>query len=110
MNKDEQRAFDDFIQWHRENTVRQMEDSAFVTSLVPSGETDVKFALELGLSIMLDKPILAICAPGQTVPPKLALVADEIIEADVDVDEDREKVALAIKDFMAAHVKDGDTA
>jgi hypothetical protein len=40
----------------------------------------VKFAVELGFSIMLDKPIIAVVAPGTQVPGKLVAVADEIVE------------------------------
>jgi hypothetical protein len=55
-------------------------DSAVTISLAPKGETDIQFALELGLSIMLDKPIIAVIEPGTQVPAKLAKIADEIVE------------------------------
>ncbi len=48
-------------------------------SLVPKGPADMKFAVELGLSIMLDKPFIAVVAPGQEVPAKLRAVADRIV-------------------------------
>jgi hypothetical protein len=48
---------------------------------VPKGQTDVKFAVELGFSIMLDKPIIAVVMAGTQVPAKLLKIADEIIEA-----------------------------
>ena len=41
---------------------------------------DMKYALELGLSIMLDKPIIAVVTPGTQIPAKLMQVADEIME------------------------------
>jgi hypothetical protein len=44
----------------------------------------VKFALELGFSIMLDKPIIAVVGHGAKVPAKLVQVADSIIEMDPD--------------------------
>lgn len=59
-------------------------DSAASVSIVPdlAGVTDIKFAVELGLSIMLDKPIILAVAPGRAIPERLARVADEIIELD----------------------------
>jgi hypothetical protein len=68
--------------------VPKIEDSAVTVSLVPSGPSDVKFAVELGLSIMLDKPIIAVVDPGAEVPAKLVQVADEIVEADFSAPDD----------------------
>lgn len=63
--------------------VPKIEGSALTVSLVPRGATDVKFAVELGLSIMLDKPIVLVVAPGTPVPEHLMRVADELVELDV---------------------------
>lgn len=74
----------DYVQRVRTELIPKLEQSAATVSLVPSGETDVKFAVELGLSIMLDKPIIAVIPPGTHVPAKLATVADRIVEGDLD--------------------------
>lgn len=57
-------------------------------SLIPRGQTDIKFALELGLSIMMDKPIIALVQPGMSIPSGLAAVAAEIVEVDIARDPD----------------------
>lgn len=57
--------------------------SAASVSIVPNDEGDVKFAVELGFSIMLDKPIILAVAPGRSIPEHLVRVADEIVELDV---------------------------
>jgi hypothetical protein len=60
----------------------KMAESAYVMQLVPRGEHsegDVKFWVELGASIMMDKPILAVIEEGQKVPEKLRLIADRIV-------------------------------
>lgn len=57
-----------------------IEGSRLTVSLVPQGPADIKFAVELGLSIMLDKPIIAVVEPGQEIPGKLRAVADRIVE------------------------------
>jgi hypothetical protein len=84
----------------REHTVRGMAGSAFVMSLVPDGEPDIKFATELGLAIMLDKPLLAVVMPGRKVPSGLRRVAREIVEADVDTEAGRARLARRIKIFQ----------
>ena len=76
----------DFIEWAkdvRENLVPKLEDSAVTISLAPNGPADVKYAVELGLSIMMDKPIILAVRPGTPIPAKLAKVADEIVELDL---------------------------
>lgn len=60
--------------------VPKIEGSTVTISLVPTGETDIKFAVELGLSIMFDKPILAVVQPGTKLPEHLVRVVDRIVE------------------------------
>lgn len=74
----------DYAKRVRTELLPKLKDSAATVSLVPAGETDVKFAVELGLSIMLDKPIVAVVPPGARVPAKLVAVADCIVEGDLD--------------------------
>jgi hypothetical protein len=80
--------------------VPMMRDSGSVVQLVPKGGSDIKFAVELGLSIMMDKPILAIVQPGTETPPKLLKVADKIIEADLDTAAGHAKVQAEIREFL----------
>lgn len=76
--------------WVREvldNLVPKLSDSSLVCSIVPEDrEGDVKFWVELGASIMLDKPIVAVVLGDAPVPAKLALVADEIVRCPDGVD------------------------
>lgn len=62
--------------------VPKIDGSSVTISLVPNGPSDVKFAVELGFSIMMDKPIIAVIQPGMKVPGKLLAVADSIVEFD----------------------------
>jgi len=58
----------------------KLKDSAYVMQLVPEdGRGDVKFWVELGASIMLDKPVMAVVFERAEVPEKLKLVADLIV-------------------------------
>jgi nucleoside 2-deoxyribosyltransferase len=84
----------------REDALKKIDDSAFVASIVPptgANQTDVKFCVELGIAIMLDKPILAVATEGRDVPPKLRRVADTIVFADIDTEEGRREIAEAIE-------------
>jgi hypothetical protein len=69
----------------RTNLVPKIDGSDFGVSLVPDdpAKVDVKFAVELGLLLMLDKPLLLVIKPGMELPPKLAAVADAIVEIDM---------------------------
>lgn len=67
----------------REDLLPKMADSALCAVIVTGG-SDVKLMVEIGASIMLDKPIVLAVSPGVEIPPKLRLVADEIIVLDQD--------------------------
>jgi nucleoside 2-deoxyribosyltransferase len=103
-NWDESEEWERFASYQREHTVKAMEESAYVMSLVPGRDkVDVKFAVELGLAIMLDKPIIAMVQPGVNVPPGLRKVATAVIVADLDTEKGKEHATrmlkLAMKDL-----------
>lgn len=62
----------------RSRLTPQLRDSALTVSIVPE-VTDVKFAVELGMSIMLDKPIILAVPIGVVPPRKLLDVADAVV-------------------------------
>jgi hypothetical protein len=65
----------------------KLADSALAISLVPDDRSgDVKFWVELGASICMNKPIVAVLLGDAPVPPKLALVADEIVRCPEGID------------------------
>lgn len=70
-------------------------ESAFCTAIiVPAGcSADIRFTLELGLSVLHSKPLILAVEPGAQVPEKLAMVADEIVELDT---KDRKKAEASI--------------
>lgn len=80
--------------------VPMIRDSAINVSLVPTGGADVKFATELGLSIMMDKPIIAVVPPGTKVPANLVKVAVEIIEGDVHEASTQRRLRQALKKYL----------
>jgi nucleoside 2-deoxyribosyltransferase len=106
---DEDRAeWDHFVAHQREYTLKAMDSSAYVVSLVPSADKmDVKFAVELGFAIMLSKPVIAMAMPGTPVPYGLRKVADAVIVADLDTEAGREHAARQLKAVMAWAEKPG---
>jgi hypothetical protein len=97
LDGDERANWDRFVDNVRKDALHKIAESAFVVSLVPDGEPDIKFAVELGLSIMLDKPLLFVVSPGTRIPDALRRVADEIVVADVDLEEGRQAIAAAME-------------
>ena len=84
----------------RENVLPMVERSNVAISLVPPVEkVDIKFAVELGMMIMLDKPIVVVIEPGQQIPMKLAMVADKIVEADITTPRGRMRFMEAMEEF-----------
>lgn len=73
-----------WVEHVRKTLVPMLDESAISVMLGPDvDDADVKFAVELGMSILLDKPILVVALPGRRVPTKLRMIADELVEADI---------------------------
>ena len=76
--------FEAYAQHVIDNLVPVIDGSGATVSMVPKNgdKTDVKFAVELGFSIMFDKPLILMVQPGTKVPNHLRRAADAIIEYD----------------------------
>lgn len=102
LTPDERATWDGFVSHFRRDAVEKIAGSAAFVSLLPSGEVDVKFAVELGTAIMLDKPILAVAQPGGRVSSKLRAVADRIVWADPDTEAGQQVLGAAVAAFLLA--------
>jgi hypothetical protein len=102
LSEAERKEWDEFVRFQREDTMRKMMESAFVMSIVPA-EADIKFAVELGMAIMLDKPLFCVLLPGAKMPPKLEKVADMVAVADLDTEEGREMLRREVEAFQARY-------
>lgn len=66
----------------RSSLVPKMKDSSTVLILSPKlGDADVQFAVQIGMCILLEKPLLVLAIEGRQIPPKLEQIADRIIYA-----------------------------
>lgn len=85
--------------------VRQIDVSAIVAAVVPGRDTlDAKFVIELGVAVMLDKPIIALIQPGTPIPRKLAAVVDRFVEYHPgQIEELANAIRDAVADFKTDH-------
>lgn len=91
-----------YMEHARDDLIPKLRDSAMTISLMPTtGGPDIKFATELGLSIMMDKPIVAVVLPGAEVPAALRRAAVAVIEGDMTTDEGRETLKDSILYVMS---------
>jgi hypothetical protein len=98
LSPEERAEWDAFVQRASTKTLEKMSESQFMISLVPQGKPDIKFCAELGMAIMLGKPVLVMAVQGAVIPPKLREIADETVElpGDFDTEEGRAAVVAAI--------------
>ena len=97
----------DFARRAEQDMAPKLEGADISISIVPSGGPgDAKFWAELGCAIMLDKPIVALVRPGVKTSKKLMMVADEIIECDLDTQEGRRTLGAQIQAIAEKYAKD----
>lgn len=80
--------------------VPKIEEAQCNVSLVPDGPPDVKFAVELGLSVMMDKPIVLVVRPGVRVPAKLLALADVVLAGDISSREEAEALERRLGEYL----------
>jgi hypothetical protein len=73
--------------------------SATVFLAPPSGDADIEQAVQLGLSIMMGKPLILVVVDEREVPDKLRAIADAVIVGDLSENSTREAMAAAIERF-----------
>ena len=79
--------------------LRQKISQSTVFACITPKEPDAQQAAQIGLAILMDKPIVLINFDGRTVPEKLRLVADKIFEADSSDPDSLKELAPEIAKF-----------
>lgn len=102
LSADERADWDRFVEHYRRNVVNQIAESSVFLSLVPDEPPDVKFAAELGFAILFNKPIIAVTHSQRDCPAGLRRVAHSVIEADIDLEEGRQKLADVLSRTLEA--------
>jgi hypothetical protein len=101
LNESERREWNEFVTQCNDELQPKLERSGFVMSLVPDADkVDVKFAIETGMAILMDKPIVIIAMPGTHIPEKLRKVADEVLVADIRTKAGQRKAAELVAKMM----------
>jgi hypothetical protein len=87
----------------REKIIPDMRTSQLVMLISPdiSAEFDVRFAVQIGAAVLLEKPLVVIVPAGSVIAPKLERVADRIIRGDSSTEEGREALRAQMERFLA---------
>jgi hypothetical protein len=96
----------DYWERVRRDLVPKVSGSAFAMLCVDmdADAVDVQFATQLGLSVMMDKPLIVVVRPGTKLPAHLVRAADEIVEMDPTdprVEDTSSRLLAAINRVMA---------
>lgn len=76
------RAWSEYWERFRRETLPMIMSSAVSLSIYcgDGSDFDVKHATELGAMLLLDKPLILVCAVGAVIPSRLRRAADVVIE------------------------------
>lgn len=67
---------------HRVETqlIPMIKEAAMVSLIPPGEDPDVKVAVELGMTLLLDKPLILIVPEDRWIPVRLRRAADAVVE------------------------------
>lgn len=76
------------------DTITEMDAADTIISIVPES-WDIKYVVELGISVMLSKPLIVVLREGRECPVKLRAIADVVfvLQSDPDSDEGRSELS-----------------
>lgn len=77
-----------------------IKEAASVATIAPGEDPDLKVAIELGLTILLDKPLILVVPEGRWVPDRLRRAADAVVEWSDDEDEMRLRMVEAMEGLV----------
>jgi hypothetical protein len=103
-NRGEDRAWDDYIGAFKRDILPSLLSSAFMLSIgtTPDPETmDLRAATEIGLMLLLDKPLLLVILPGEAVPAALIRAASGVVTVSgTDAAADQALIAAAVREMV----------
>lgn len=92
---------DDFIELAKQELVPKMADSRYVISIAPASEDyDLKAAIEIGLCILMGKPLIVLAPMGRTVADKLLRIADHVIIGDLESEAGRTAMYIQLERIL----------
>lgn len=91
----------DFFEEMRRKVVPKIAESAIFLTMY-EGDLDLPFALQLGVAILMSKPILVLGMKGAAIPLKLLEIADKVVEIDsMQAPGAKEKLEAAVLELIA---------
>jgi hypothetical protein len=97
------KELEDFVATLSENArtdlIPKMKASRFCLAMMDE-HADLYLALQIGLALVLDKPLFLVVAPGAWVAPRLRQMAEAIIEGSFRDPATKSKFETAIMAFM----------
>lgn len=89
----------DWLERVERELLPMLRESSMVAVLAPGEEPDLKVAIELGLTILLDKPLILVVPEGRWVPDTLRRAADAVVEWSDDDEEMKRRMHEAMDGF-----------
>jgi hypothetical protein len=86
----------------REELIPEIASSDVFACTMPQNleNVNIKLAVELGLAVLFDKPIISVIQPGTKIPEKLAKITDKFVELNMaDPKGDAKRIGDAIMEI-----------
>jgi hypothetical protein len=96
--KEAEEFVDDLLESARTDLMPQMKDATFVVGVMRN--PDVYLALQIGLALTLDKPLILLVPAGAWISPRLRSIAHAIIEGDLTAQATSDKLRAVFADFV----------
>lgn len=94
-------AFREFAQRTLSRTLPKILDSAYVITIAPeAGTAEIQMAVEIGLAILHEKPLIVMAQDGRVHGEKLLRIADHVVRGDLTTEEGRLAAAEKLKVIM----------
>jgi hypothetical protein len=91
---------DDYLDHAQREMLPKLEGSALVIT-IGADKPDIKLCLEVGASILLDKPLILMLPKGRQVSANLKRVATVIVEGNMNDPETCDRLRSAIESILA---------
>jgi hypothetical protein len=90
----------------RDELIPKMRKSAFVMAAL-SANDDLFLALQIGLALLLDKPLMIVAPESKWISPRLRSVAEAVVTGSMSDPDMQEKLRAAVLIFMRKHKTQG---
>lgn len=95
-------GYRDYTRHFLKDVLPKIEQSSYFLAIAPGGpaEADVKMATEIGMCILLDKPLIVLAPKGRPVAERLLRIADHVIVGDIETREGMDAMHLELERIL----------